>query len=409
MGLIDYRGVSLYSVMKVADMLQDTQSNALDTVRLVVATKSDTSRDFKFAKGETFRVKMEVNNALEVCRPYGYANDDNLEGKVFLHEVVEKPRREWTTEDVCEYVIKLLTRKERTSWISSKITFKGGKKYRGTFVSQARRSKYLDLVKCLIYHFEKQSIRVNTKKTFVWLDVFCINQHLANDKAASAALRKRTEAELTLGFHKAIAKFESVVLFLDSWHDPGALKRAWCLWEMYGVFKAKSKLAVALPVDRYIQVLDILSQGKDHFEKSMLRVDVSEAQCSNKDDRDMILGAIGRDEAAEYIQDTISRETAIWAAKTGSKMFSLLSKLDFSKLSSMAPKDQWEDTSLEYYGLKQTFFEFFARAKDNNYLGHVLDFGSAVQDVCTSKGLLEEADIISKRCHEMKQEYPAFI
>lgn len=68
------------------------------------------------------------------------------------------------------------------------------------------------------------------------------------------------ESLLTHGLHWAIEQFDEVVMFADTWKDPAPLKRAWCVWELYGVSKAKKNLVVELALsaeeqDDFLQTL----------------------------------------------------------------------------------------------------------------------------------------------------------
>ena len=45
-------------------------------------------------------------------------------------------------------------------------------------------------------------------------------------------------------------------MFMDKWDGAAPLTRAWCVWEIFGVAKAKKQLEIALPESEFVNLND---------------------------------------------------------------------------------------------------------------------------------------------------------
>jgi hypothetical protein len=100
-------------------------------------------------------------------------------------KVARKPRDAWETEDVCEHVIKGHTEMMRNKQFYIDVLAPGhvGEEFRGAFVSQARRTRFQQLVAAVVAHYQRAG--ADLAGAFVWLDIFGANQPLLCDPHAS--------------------------------------------------------------------------------------------------------------------------------------------------------------------------------------------------------------------------------
>ena len=104
------------------------------------------------------------------------------------------------------------------------------------FICLAWKSKFLDVVDTLQYHFR------DSPDVIMWFDLFSKNQHTPPN----------------LDFHwwnttykSAIKHFNRTVIIWSPWNDPIPLTRAWCLFEIYCTIECDCKFEIAMsPSDK---------------------------------------------------------------------------------------------------------------------------------------------------------------
>ena len=164
------------------------------------------------------------------------------------------------------------------------------KESKGTFVSQARRYRFVDLVGALEYFYSFK--KANIAEQYVWLDAFSANQPKLRARNVEPAVQKENERQMTEGLHIAIANFEQRVMFKDKWDGAAQLTRAWCVWKTCGVAKARKQLEIALPESEYDRSIVTLKGDYDSIITKTSAMDVKKAQCSNAADLKAIHKAI---------------------------------------------------------------------------------------------------------------------
>ena len=309
--IVDYRSVQLSWLISFQQKVVAGELAA--EVELVIATKDHAGpKGFNLAKGETLRVLDRTKAEVQLSRPYG----DMRTGTVPVGVVKTKEREAWSTEDVCEYVIKQSCMKKRCVYLD--IMPKGTvskREYLGAFVSQARRCRFADLVEALHYFFSAK--KVEFSKQFVWLDIFCANQPMLTAENIADDVRKKNEGTLTTGLHLAIANFEDRVMFMDTWDSPTALTRAWCIWEVLGVANANQQIEIALSEKEHDRFIHILTSDYDKILENMVRLDVRNAGCHSKKDLKMIHSAVQKDSSFEELNNIVLSQLRLWVAGTG--------------------------------------------------------------------------------------------
>lgn len=273
-------------------------------VHLAVATNDSTGvRGYPYKKGETVRVvkNNDVEGTFEGSVPW------ETRSHIFAWSSFErKDRTKWTTEDVAQYVIKAACLSKECIYLEFMDKSVVARfEYQGSFVSQARGCSFEHLVGAL-KHYYKLHER-DASKEYVWLDIFCVNQPVLSKEAQTLKEKRRRrkyEAYLTEGLHRAIANFDNVVLFLKDWKNPKPLKRAWCVWEVFGLVLANKKLEVAVTEDEYKEIVEYYEA--DDYENTYQRtgavfriqdvlsqgIRLQTAECFSKADLRMIHEAI---------------------------------------------------------------------------------------------------------------------
>ena len=175
-------------------------------IKLVVAREEvGTGSQFEINEGDTLCVTGETATTYTVSRPYG----DVRTGEIAKSAVSPKLREEWSTEDVAEYVIKRACMKGQCTYfelIEKPKKNVSKHEYKGTFVSQARRCRFAELVGSLEYFYTLKKDAIADQ--LVWLDIFSANLPKLTARNMEPAVRKENERQLTEGLHIAIANFE---------------------------------------------------------------------------------------------------------------------------------------------------------------------------------------------------------
>ncbi|GBG29139.1 Hypothetical Protein FCC1311_053622 [Hondaea fermentalgiana] len=204
-----------------------------------------------------------------------------------------KPRQDWSTEDITEYVVLALTKSlPQAQFYLNHVDEKDvGAEFHGTFVSQARKCRFQDLVEALEDHFGQDA-----DTAFIWLDLFCANQPLLTsaDEALSPDVILARNQYLTHGLHRAIGRFESAVIFFDRWDVPAPLQRAWCVWEIMGAITQAQRFQVAFaPGQEQAFIETLLKGGVDGLIKILAdNNNMRNAKCWKMEDKEMIDKAV---------------------------------------------------------------------------------------------------------------------
>lgn len=313
--VVDYHSVNLQWLLNFKDELLN--GNLSPGVELLVANEKygnlKDKKIFSFEAGATICVESydKKRKSYVGTIPYGSV----LKGEFPASLVSPKPRTEWTTEDVAEYVVKRACASKQCIYLDIMNQRDVSKKeYKGAFVSQARRCRFFDLVGALENFCQLKQVDVS--RQYVWLDVFCANQPKLTASKLEEAVRKQNEKILTEGLHIAIANFEQRVMFLDKWDEPAALARAWCVWEIFGVAKAKKQIEIALTQSEYDSYIHTLRTDYFSITGKISKLDAKKAACFSKSDLEMIQSAIERESFFAAVNDIILSQLRLWVENT---------------------------------------------------------------------------------------------
>ncbi|GBG33660.1 Nephrocystin-3 [Hondaea fermentalgiana] len=283
--IIDPRSISLRAIKELRDEVLSGEAAA--GVKLYVA-KRDLSDEVK--KGATIQVlRTTANGDLQGRVSYVDASITFQPGR----DANLKPRQDWSTEDVAEHVVLALTKNQPRAqlYLDHVDEDDVGKEFQGTFVSQARKCRFQNLVAALEHHFGQDA-----DAAFVWLDLFCANQPLltsADDDLDPEVVSTRNQY-LTYGLHRAIGRFESAVIFFDRWDAPAPLQRAWCVWEIMGAISQAQNFEIIITPEQ--ERVFLHSLGPDIFDVlpkiTADNNDMRNAECWKKEDKEMIDNAV---------------------------------------------------------------------------------------------------------------------
>lgn len=261
--IIAFRGISLYALQKINNLVQN--GTLAKGIELYVATQ-DLNDEVKIGK----TIKLETHGDGDCA--FGKAPFTKKKHLVEFHPqrtAVFKPRRDWTTEDVCEYVVMPATQNWKEfptflDYLSSKALAEFGlddncigEENQGYFVSQSRSCRFAEMVAAL----EDQMQNEPEEKRFYWLDIFCANQPVLTDRSTLEIPPEIDHIRwkvIIFGMHKAVLDFEASTIFIDRWDDPAPLKRSWCVWEIYGSIRYKRPMKITFApgqAAKYIETL----------------------------------------------------------------------------------------------------------------------------------------------------------
>jgi len=127
-----------------------------------------------------------------------------------------------TVEQACQMIIKPRTSRSRGSLVSELLQHADTSQYVGEatwFISHTWGNAFVDTLDAVLLFFEG---RDDGAAAFVWLDFIVTAQH------ASAGPSKPSSWWMGT-FKQSIARIGSLLLVVDVWNNPTALRRAWCV------------------------------------------------------------------------------------------------------------------------------------------------------------------------------------
>jgi len=181
----------------------------------------------------------------------------------------------WTTEQTCQQLWKSLTCRSRGSMCSD-LQAQGSSNVgvANLFLSHTWSSLFSDTVDAVLALVEGQA-QAAWDDTFIWFDMFSTSQHTVIDRPSSWWMGV---------FKSSIEKMGQLAMVLQPWDDPAALKRAWCVLELYSCASTGGRFHVAMPPAERKRYLE---QGTEPgaFKMMLSRVNSKEATCSSESDR----------------------------------------------------------------------------------------------------------------------------
>jgi len=150
--------------------------------------------------------------------------------------------------------------------------------------------------------------------TFIWHDIFCVNQHLLSPYGGLLAFAFDP-------LRNAISSCECVLLFMETWDDPAPLGRVWCLEELRTAILFGKRVEVVLPGPA-IKTLQARARDErqcllEDINRVVDRVDIDHAAATFRRDRNYVLQMVRSTIGAEALNlfcKCIIRDALISAA-----------------------------------------------------------------------------------------------
>ena len=251
------------------------------------------------------------------------------------HDIIQLDTR-FTTKDVCEELVKPLTRPKLESMVD--MLFRAQELPGGTqafpvdfvlhgpaaavvaactgqpvgdatdFASHAWKYRFVDLTRGVESYFQ-QDDSLDRSSTWFWLDICTVNQHPEAQQSLPADYFYTT-------FREGISTIGRTVLILLPWHDPLPLTRSWCLWEIVSTAAAGAKLSVVLSPNEVNQFERALGADFERIEKMMDQIDVANSEAFHRSDQERILAAAeGTSGGVQMLNTEIKRQLRTWLAR----------------------------------------------------------------------------------------------
>ena len=214
----------------------------------------------------------------------------------FLKNFVEQHKigARMTTNQVCSDVIKSATSLSSSSYYellqhldfttkaaatnpSDEIAWAGRSHY---FLSHSWSYRFVDVVG-IIEAFEEQAGFSASEPRYYWFDVFVMNQHSADELG-----------HLLGNLQESVSAPGKLLLVVDSWREPAALTRAWCLLELFTAMQQHADIIIGLSPGEQRNFERQMSKNGRILEAFLSSLDANNADATVQADKDMIFGAI---------------------------------------------------------------------------------------------------------------------
>jgi hypothetical protein len=161
---------------------------------------------------------------------------------------------------------------------------------------------------------ECPSCDAERRRTFVWFDIFCVNQHLRSPYGGLQAFAFEP-------LRNGMVSSERVEMFLETWDDPATLSRVWCLEELRVAMLLGKEVRICMPkqaMDSFRQRAIEDSAGTvAGIEKALVRISIEHASATFERDRKLVFGnvdaSVGR-RALDRFAKEIMRKALLAAA-----------------------------------------------------------------------------------------------
>ena len=213
-----------------------------------------------------------------------------------------------TVEQVCQMFIKPRTSRSRSSLADELMLQADSRQHVGEatwFISHTWNNAFADTLDAVLLFFEGREDAATAK---VWFDVLVDGQH------AIAGPSKPSSWYMTT-FRSSIERIGSLLLVVDKWNNPTALRRAWCVQrrslcaraalssahtvvtcrcvlELHAIAVKKAEgageFAVAMTRDERRRFLDGIRADPREYYNMLGSVNAESSDCSRRADRDSI-------------------------------------------------------------------------------------------------------------------------
>ena len=143
------------------------------------------------------------------------------------------------------------------------------------------------------------------ENTFVWFDVFCVNQHLVSPYGGLLAFAFEP-------LRNAVVYADHLEMFLETWDDPATLSRVWCLEELRVAMMFGKDVRVCMPKQAmrsfHKRAKENPKQTIEDINKAVERISIEHASATFDRDRREVFGNIDNSVGRKAIND-FAKET----------------------------------------------------------------------------------------------------
>jgi len=153
------------------------------------------------------------------------------------------------------------------------------------------------------------------KRTYIWICSLCLNQFRMADDSVNKDLQKE--------FGDRVLAIGRILPMLEPWHDPGYVKRAWCLFELYTSIqnRAQCEIDIILSPKESNSFRDrINADGTDAraVDEALAHVQSENAEASEQADLDAIRALIRNYPGGfDTLNDTVKTYLRRWFVSQG--------------------------------------------------------------------------------------------
>ena len=140
-----------------------------------------------------------------------------------------------------------------------------------------------EIVDSLVLFCKQKGLDAST--AYVWLCCLCINQHRVQEQVVSTEQFKHE-------FTSRVQKIGKVLSLLTPWERPAALRRVWCVCEIWMALQLVSvgcTFDIIMPPKQHESFCETLATDFDSIAKSLSDVDLEQAEASFEADKVAIL------------------------------------------------------------------------------------------------------------------------
>ena len=172
------------------------------------------------------------------------------------------------------------------------------------YVVHSWKHVFLDMITALQHHFRAEPHVV------VWFDVFCVNQHDAQQQPQTPL----SPSWLAESLKDGIQDIGRTVIVMGSLETLHPLKRMWCLYEMHcAATDVDARFEVALSPPHMAKFIDEASRDdRTVLDKLWAALDATKSQTTRPGDKDCLLAVIGDVLAVHKARATVYDRLCAW-------------------------------------------------------------------------------------------------
>lgn len=152
------------------------------------------------------------------------------------------------------------------------------------FISHNWSEEFLVTVEAIRSTLERVVGKAAVSNTIVWFDLFSLEQSGPRVDIAPEFLCNE--------FIKNVKATGNMMMVMQPWDNPGALKRAWCVFEAYACVHANSRFEVAMTQKENDRFLETIIKDGGAFNKMLTQINSSKSQAGKASDLQLIGKAI---------------------------------------------------------------------------------------------------------------------